>query len=77
MTVHERWLRRHQENPSQQTAWNVDLADRPLAPPRRLKSYRISDFECSTDEEGRQISGMEKWCFEIADERSGGATAGG
>jgi uncharacterized protein DUF6538 len=70
MTVHDRWLRQHQENPSQQTAWNVDLADRLFASPRRLKSYDIADPDpdFSTDEDSRQISGMEKWCFEIADE---------
>jgi len=69
MTVHDRWLRQHLENPSQQTAWNVDLADRLFAPPRRLKSYDIADpgFDFSTDD-SRQISGMEKWCFEIAGE---------
>jgi integrase len=68
--VHDRWLRQHQENPSQQTAWNVDLANRLFAPPRRLKSYDIADpnFDFSTDEDSRQISRMEKWCFEIADE---------
>ena len=70
VTVHDRWLQQHQENPSQQTAWNVDLANRLFAPPRRLRSYDISDpdFEGSMDEDSRQISGMEKWCFEIADE---------
>lgn len=70
MTVHDRWLRQHQENPSQQTVWNVDLADRLFAPPRRLKSYDIADpdFDVSTDDDSRQISGMEKWCFEIADQ---------
>ena len=70
VTVHDRWLQQHQENPSQQTAWNVDLADRLFAPPRRLKSYDISDpdFEGSMDGDSRQISGMEKWCFGIADE---------
>jgi hypothetical protein len=53
-----------------QTAWNVDLANRLFAPPRRLRSYDISDpdFEGSMDEDSLQISGMEKWCFEIADE---------
>jgi hypothetical protein len=70
VTVHDRWLQQHQENPSQQTAWNVDLANRLFAPPRRLRSYDISDpdFEGSMDEDSLQISGMEKWCFEIADE---------
>jgi integrase len=70
MTVHDRWLRQYLENPSQQIAWNVDLADRLFAPPRRLKSYDIldPDFEGSMDQDSRQISGMEKWCFEIADE---------
>jgi integrase len=70
VTVHDRWLQQHQENPSRQTSWNVDLADRLFAPPRRLKSYDISDpdFDVSADEDIRQISEMEKWCFEIADE---------
>jgi len=70
VTVHDRWLRQYLENPSRQTAWNVDIADRLFAPPRRLKSFDILDpaFEGSMDEDSRQISGMEKWCFEIADE---------
>jgi hypothetical protein len=68
--VHDRWLQQHLENPSQQTAWDVDLADRLFAPPRKLKSYDIldPDFEASMDLESRQISRMEQWCFEIADE---------
>jgi hypothetical protein len=71
VAVHDRWLQQHLENPSQQTAWNVDLADRLFAPPRKLKSYDIldPDFEASVDPESRQIARMEKWCFEIADER--------
>jgi integrase len=70
IAVHDRWLRQHLENPSQQTAWNVDLADRLFAPPRLLKSYDILDpeFERSMDQDSLQISSMEKWCFEIADE---------
>jgi hypothetical protein len=73
MMVHDRWLRQHQDNPSQQTAWNVELANRLFAPPRKLRSYNISDpdFERSTDGDSRQITGMEKWCFEIADEWKG------
>ena len=31
-TVHDRWLQHHQENPSQQTAWKTDLANRLFAP---------------------------------------------
>jgi tRNA(Glu) U13 pseudouridine synthase TruD len=71
VAVHDRWLQQHLENPSQQTVWNVDLADRLFAPPRKLKSYDIldPDFEASMDPESLQISRMEKWCFEIADER--------
>ncbi len=70
VAVHDRWLQQHLENPSRQTAWNMDLADRVFAPPRRLKSYDISDpnFDVSMDGDSRQISRMEKWCFEIADE---------
>jgi integrase len=70
VTVHDRWLQQYLENPSQQTSWNVDLADRLFAPPRILKSYDILDpgFEASMDPDSRQILRMEKWCFELADE---------
>jgi integrase len=70
VAVHDRWLQQHLENPSQQTAWDVDLADRLFAPPRRLKSYNIMDpdFEGSVDRDSLQISRMENWCFEIADD---------
>jgi integrase len=70
VAVHDRWLQQHLENPSQQTAWNVDLADQLFAPPPRLKSYDIldPDFEGSMDGDILQISKMEKWCFEIANE---------
>jgi hypothetical protein len=27
MPIHDRWLQQHRDNPSQQTAWNADLAD--------------------------------------------------
>ena len=36
-------LRQYLENPSQQTAWSVDLADRLFAPPRLL-SYDFPDL---------------------------------
>jgi hypothetical protein len=51
-------------------AWNVDLADRLLAPPLRLKSYDIldPDFEGALDRDSRLLSRMEKWCVEIADQ---------
>ena len=70
VAVHDRWLQQHLENPSQQTAWDVDLADRLFAPARKLKSYDIldPDFEASMDEDSRQISRMENWCFELADQ---------
>ena len=32
VAVHNRWLQQYLENPSEQTAWNVDLADRLFAP---------------------------------------------
>jgi hypothetical protein len=56
LPVHDRWLQQYQENPSQQIAWNVGLADRLFAPPRRLKSYNISDhdFDVSADDDIRQ-----------------------
>jgi hypothetical protein len=70
VAVHDRWLQQYMENPSEQATWDVNLADRLFAPPRRLRSYNIldPDFDGSMDGDSRQISRMEKWCFEIADE---------
>ena len=39
LIVHDRWLQRHLDNPSQQTSWNVDLADRVFKPLKRAKLY--------------------------------------
>ena len=39
MVVHDWWLHQHTDNPSQQAAWNVDLADRVFAPRAASKSY--------------------------------------
>jgi hypothetical protein len=70
VAVHDRWLQQHLENPGQQTVWNIHLVDRLFKPPRLLKSYDIldPDFEGSMDENSLQISRMEKWCIDIADE---------
>jgi integrase len=65
--VHDRWLQQYADNPSQQTAWNVDLANRLFAPPRRLRSYNILDPDFD-DPNGMQILQMERWCLDGADE---------
>jgi hypothetical protein len=61
-------LQQHTDNPSQQTAWKVDLADCLFAPPRRLKSFDITDPDFDVDPNRQQILEMEKWCLEGADE---------
>ena len=68
VSVHDRWLQQHLDHPSQQTAWNVDLAGRLFAPPRILKSYEILDPAFEIGRDVLHISRMERWCFEIADE---------
>jgi integrase len=71
VAVHDRWLEQYRDNPSQQTWWNIDLGDRLFAPPRRLKSYDISepDFAGALDQTSFRAAQMEKWCFEVAEER--------
>ena len=39
MPIHHRWLRQHIDNPSQQTAWNVDLADQVFVKQKTPKSF--------------------------------------
>ncbi len=70
MVVHDRWLQQHVDNPSQQTAWNVDLADRVFAPQKSPKSY---DFlydvaQSGIDRDRFQVLQMEEWCLNLADE---------
>src|ERR1700731_444842 len=40
-TVHDRRLQQHQNNPSQQTAWRTDLADRLFAPPEAVSMNHL------------------------------------
>jgi integrase len=68
VSVHDRWLQQHLDHPSQQTAWNVDLASRLFVPPRILTSHEILDPAFEIGGEILHISRMERWCFEIADE---------
>jgi integrase len=70
MVVHDRWLQQHIDNPSQQTAWNVDLAERVFVPPKASKSYDFlyDGAEMTVDNERFQVLDMERWCLELADE---------
>jgi hypothetical protein len=59
------------ENPSQQIAWNVDLADRVFAPPKAPKSFEFLFGDPATwmvDKQGLKVLQMEKWCLVMADE---------
>jgi len=69
--VHDRWLQQHQDNPSQQTSWRTDLADRLFAPPEALTmdDIRSRKLWTNVDLDAYEARKMEQWCQELADER--------
>jgi hypothetical protein len=69
--VHDRWLQHHQDNPSEQTFWRTDLADRLFAPAEALlmDDLRSGKFLTNFDDAAFEVLKMEKWCQEVADER--------
>ena len=69
--VHGRCLQHHQDNPSDQTSWRTDLADRPFAPAKALSmdDLRSGKFLTNFDADAFEVRNMEKWCQEVADER--------
>jgi integrase len=70
VTVHDRWLQLHQDNPSDQTSWRTDLADRLFAPPEALGTDdHRGGISTDIDFEAIEVLKMEKWCREVADER--------
>jgi hypothetical protein len=70
MPIHDRWLQQHRDNPSQQTAWNVDLADQVFVKQTAPKSFDFlyDNADMVVDRDRFQILQMEKWCLELADE---------
>jgi hypothetical protein len=70
MPIHDRWLQQHRDNPSQQIAWNVDLADQVFAKQKAPKSFDFlyDNTDMVMDRDGFQVLQMEKWCLELADE---------
>jgi integrase len=70
-TVHDRWLQHHQDNPSDQTSWRTDLADRLFAPAEAfsMDDLRSGKFLTNFDADAFEVLKMEKWCQEVADER--------
>ena len=74
MVVHDWWLQQHTDNPSQQAAWTVDLADRVFAPQAAAKSYDylydVNQIEIDPDR--FRILQMENWCRELADQFASG-----
>jgi hypothetical protein len=58
-------------NPSEQTSWRIDLADRLFAPPEAFTAdeLRSGQFLTNFDADIFQILEMEKWCHEVAYER--------
>ncbi len=69
--IHDRWLQHHQDNPSDQTSWRTDLADRMFAPAKALSMDDIRGGRILTDidMDAFEVRKMEKWCQEVADER--------
>jgi integrase len=74
MPIHDRWLQQHIDNPSKQTAWNIDLADQVFVKQKAPKSFDFlyEHADAVVDRDRLQILQMEKWCLELADERSTG-----
>ena len=70
--IHDRWLQQHIDNPSQQTAWNVDLADQMFVKQKTPKSFDFlyDNTDIVMDRDRLQALQMEKWCLELADECS-------
>jgi hypothetical protein len=70
VVVHDRWLQRHMDNPSQQTAWPVDLGDRVFKPSKAPKSYDFLHDVAAMEVDGdlSKIRQMEKWRLELAGE---------
>jgi hypothetical protein len=48
--VHGRWLQHHQDNPSDQTSWRTDLADRLFAPAKALSRMTFGNKLRTTSE---------------------------
>jgi integrase len=70
VAVHDRWLQQHVDNPSQQTQWNVDLADRVFAKQKTPKSFDFLYEDTAAmvvDGDRLQVLQIEKWCLEWAD----------
>jgi integrase len=70
MPIHDRWLQQHRDNPSQQIAWNVDLADQVFVKQKAPKSFDFlyDSTDMVVDRNRLQVLQMEKWCLELADE---------
>lgn len=60
--AHERWLAAYRENPSEQTAWRTDLADRMWAPvPIDLSA--LTDLRFTPDPDAAWLREQEAWCL--------------
>jgi hypothetical protein len=68
--IHDRWLQHNIDNPSRQTAWNVDLGHQVFAKKKAPKSFDFlyENTDTVVDRDAFQVLQMEKWCLELADE---------
>jgi integrase len=67
---YERWLLTYRDNPSQQTAWRIDLGDRLWAPPPPLKpDNSLREWTLDPEVADRlKMREMENWCAQGAQE---------
>jgi integrase len=70
--IHDRWLQQHSDNPSQQTAWNLDLGNRVFVTGEAPKSFDVpyDNTGTSVDSDDAKLLQMENCCLELADECS-------
>jgi hypothetical protein len=69
LTIHDQWLDRYRDNPSEQEFWRLDLGEKLWAPPPPVLCGALPDFTGSyrpLDLDSYKVQQMEGWCFNIA-----------
>jgi integrase len=67
--AHDSWLAQHRDNPSEQTFWRTDLAER-LWIPRTFdpNAKRADLLQAYLSPNRQRLEDMERWCLQLADE---------
>jgi integrase len=69
VTVYDRWLEVHHDNPSEQGFWQLDLGDKLWSlPPSNWNAASPENFLSAFDLHFLKRQEMENWCFEVAAE---------